>query len=815
MHRITIITFLLFTHSLIAQNIPTKGSLGVQVAPAPENDKGGIHAVHTVFPNTTAENLGMKPKDILLELNGIKLITGEKIGQAVDQLIAGNNTTALVLRDGNTVELTGKIMPRQPLKKPNHELKLLEVQFREGYVRAYLTYPKSEGPFPTIYFIQGYPCHTINGHPLDPTLQLTNHLVDLGYAVFRIEKPGIGEYVNLQPCIENSFDDEVENFSNGLTFLKEQNLVDKDKIYLFGHSLGGTVAPLIAEESEVAGVMVYGTMIKPWNDYLVDLTLYSQAYSEDVTGVMNQLHILKSAIRKLYENDVAHQDLTTTEKALIEKWHGYSEKDDMIFTRKVDFWKNFSKHNFLKSWLNTKTPVLGLYGEYDVHAIGPLDTELLVHAINEKHPNQASFKIVEGTNHVFAEVPSRMKELEYINTGMAAQIAITKFNKELPTIIDEWINADTVTAKTHAYRIESTLFPQAKTSMSSMDAVTHDFNGDGHGDLVIATEFGPNQIFLYESGKWVPGATLPQLRNYSPPVNGEDSEDIGIGDFNRDGHMDLVFVSEDTENHELLLNDGKAQFDYMEFQIPKTGQANAVLVHDFNQDGWDDVLLGIRGQNELYLNDKGKTFYLDKNSLWPINSDHTQDIIAIDIDGDDDLDIVEGIEEGSNNLYLNDEGKFIEVSERLPLPNNIETRKVISLDYDGDGDQDLFYCNVGWNPQKNPNNQLLENDGKGNFINVSDRLPDDQSTTLDAVFLDINEDGKKDIITSNFINDKKVQVYVSEIFEGKVKYKRADHLLPELSFTGGISLLPIEVESKKYLYFGNFNSTDILLQQSN
>jgi hypothetical protein len=42
-----------------------------------------------------------------------------------------------------------------------------------------------------------------------------------------------------------------------------------------------------------------------------------------------------------------------------------------------------------------------------------------------------------------------------------------------------------------------------------MDAVVADFTGDGHDDLMIATEFGPNRLFVYENGAFTLGKHYP------------------------------------------------------------------------------------------------------------------------------------------------------------------------------------------------------------------------------------------------------------------------------------------------------------------
>ncbi|MEM6772956.1 MAG: VCBS repeat-containing protein, partial [Bacteroidota bacterium] len=177
------------------------------------------------------------------------------------------------------------------------------------------------------------------------------------------------------------------------------------------------------------------------------------------------------------------------------------------------------------------------------------------------------------------------------------------------------------------------------------------------------------------------------------------------------------------------------------------------------------------------------------------------------------LDIVEGIEMGGNNLYLNEGDRFVETSGKLPMPENTETRKVVAADVDQDGDQDLFFCNVGWNPIMNPQNQLLLNDGEGSFANATDQLPEDLATTLDAAFLDLNADGYLDLITTNFVNDAKVQVFTGKRTDVGVKFVANPALLPTLHFYGGTSVLPFKEGGKQLLYFANFKSADILVAE--
>lgn len=806
--------FLIIPLILVAQKIPQKGSLGLQLLPAESNESGASFQVKAVGKGSTAALMGVKPGDLLLTINDQVINTGVDIQEAVKKFRVGEQAKVEILRNGERMSVKGAIQAAASFSDPKHNIELLEVPFRQGYVRAYLNYPKGEGPFPVIYYIQGYPCQSINNHPKSPTLQFTNHWVDLGYAVFRVEKPGVGEYVDCKECLEYLFKDEVEHFENSLGYLKRLEQVDSSRVYLFGHSLGGHVAPILAADQAVAGVMVYGTGIKPWADYIIDMARYTQSEFEDPEEVERKIPTLKTAVDKIYRQRLSFESLTKEEYQLMEDWH-HLTADGKVFSRPIEFWWSLSDYDYFKEWKSVQAPVLALYGESDLHAIGPNDAQLISRVVNSVRPGQATFQYVEDTNHGLAKVESRAKEVEHMKNGTSGQVLYNAFHTKIIDQMNLWIQELEHESSSAILPYKKVSIPLERTRMSTMDVQVADLDDNGEPDLILATEFGPNQILFSQNGTWNidPNRTLPQLKEYSAPFLGEDSEDVAIADFDQDGDLDLLFVSEDSEAHEYLLNDGEGRFIFAEAQIPKKGIANALLVFDYNHDQWPDVLLGIKGANELYVNKEGR-FELITQTIWDENQDHTQDLCMADIDGDGDLDIIEAVELGGNNLYINEGGSFRMADNPFPSQAKVESRKVITKDVDADGDMDIFFCNVGWNPEHEPYNQLYINDGRGKFQTVEGMLPKDAATTLDAQFIDLNEDGILDIVSTNFINDKKCKTFEGVMeSKGILTYRERLDWLPNLQYFGGTSVLHFNHNQTDYLYFGNYKSPDCLLMK--
>src|SRR5690348_6203948 len=74
------------------------------------------------------------------------------------------------------------------------------------------------------------------------------------------------------PCTRVAFEAEVAGYRAGLERLLGFDFVDRERIFLVGHSLGAAVAPLVASGSEVAGFIVFGPSALRISDGLLGAT---------------------------------------------------------------------------------------------------------------------------------------------------------------------------------------------------------------------------------------------------------------------------------------------------------------------------------------------------------------------------------------------------------------------------------------------------------------------------------------------------------------------------------------------------------------
>ncbi len=189
----------------------------------------------------------------------------------------------------------------------------------------------------------------------------------------------------------------------------------------------------------------------------------------------------------------------------------------------------------------------------------------------------------------------------------------------------------------------------------------------------------------------------------------------------------------------------------------------ALLVADMNGDGLEDVFIGASKWKKpaVFLQQASGKFI--KSSQPDLEKDSTFEdvnacIIDINNDGFPDLIVASGGNEyyGKDahltpRVYLNDgKGNFIKNPQAFDSIF-INASCVIPYDFNKDGFVDLFIGgrSVSWNYGEIPRSYFLQNDGKGNFKDVTTSRAKDLSNigmVTSALWYDLDKDGDQDLI---------------------------------------------------------------------
>jgi pimeloyl-ACP methyl ester carboxylesterase len=259
---------------------------------------------------------------------------------------------------------------------------------------------------PAVLYIQGIDCGSIEV-PIgfsDPAVQLVYELTRSGFAVMRCDKSGVGDSTG-KPCAELGLHEEVADFVSALKKLKTYDFVDSKKIFLFGHSAGGWVAPLAASKEPVQGIIVYGTVVRPFAEYLVENHRRNQRlrYKRDPAALETEVRRLSHFLQKALTEK---HDVTE----ILKKNPELAEAAKLVFptnpklaygVRSLHYFQEVNDQNMAQVWAGLGIPTLALVGEFELRT-SAFDHEYLAEIVNSHYPGKASWKQIPRMDHGFS-----------------------------------------------------------------------------------------------------------------------------------------------------------------------------------------------------------------------------------------------------------------------------------------------------------------------------------------------------------------------------------------------------------------------------
>ena len=135
---------------------------------------------------------------------------------------------------------------------------------------------------------------------------------------------------------------------------------------------------------------------------------------------------------------------------------------------------------------------------------------------------------------------------------------------------------------TQAQNLTYTPTPSNPVGRAPQAIVTGDFNGDGHEDVVTANGTSDDVSVLLGNGN----GTFRSAVSFGV---GKIPMALVAEDMDKDGILDLVLALSGSDQVVVLKGDGKGQFQTLSKQMAGKG-ATFLAVDDLNGDGWSDVM---------------------------------------------------------------------------------------------------------------------------------------------------------------------------------------------------------------------------------
>ena len=372
---------------------------------------GGLEVVETLAGSMAAD-AGLRAGDRLVAIDGEHLPTLEALHRAARRLAGGTEATLAFLRDGARLEGRAAFRPAPQESMPGCQVLYGEVRSRGKRLRTIVTRPEAPGPHPAVLLLPGISCDSVDywygPGQAAPLWQLVRGCARAGFVTMRLDRPGVGDSEG-GPCAEVDFMTEVEAFEAGLEALRRLPCVDPGNIFLFGHSVGGMIAPRIASEG-LSGIAVFGTTPWRWSRcMLASLRRQMVLRGRPDAELDERAGRLERLYGAMYGEGLTQAQAVAREPAL-------AACGDQRFGRSLAYLQQLDTDEVQHAWSRVQCPVLVLHGEHD-WVVSKEEQRAIVDLVGAGGKGSATLTPVEGADHLMGEHSSLSESLERYGEG--------------------------------------------------------------------------------------------------------------------------------------------------------------------------------------------------------------------------------------------------------------------------------------------------------------------------------------------------------------------------------------------------------------
>ncbi|MBU0497075.1 MAG: DUF3887 domain-containing protein [Candidatus Thermoplasmatota archaeon] len=277
------------------------------------------------------------------------------------------------------------------------------------------TIPIGDGPFPAVILVHGSGPNdrdeTIG--PNKPFKDLAWGLATKGIAVLRYEKRSKHYATTIVNQLNNLtvYEEIIEDVLNAITLLKTTKNIDNTHIYLIGHSLGGMLAPKIADQTtDLNGIIIMAAPTRPLEDLMLNQTIYLFNLDGSITDEEQK------QIDQVQENVTKIKTLNIS-------------TNEIILGASLPYWESLAYYNPVATAITNDIPMLILQGKRDYQVLYDIDFLTWQTTFNEN--TDITLIAYDTLNHLFISGTGTPTNTEYNIPG--------NINEDVITDISTWI----------------------------------------------------------------------------------------------------------------------------------------------------------------------------------------------------------------------------------------------------------------------------------------------------------------------------------------------------------------------------------------
>jgi hypothetical protein len=394
------------TQRSFGQELPRIASFGALVSDLNDSSKTALSLsslsgtlIKKVVEGSSAYKAGFTADDVLLSMDGENIKNTNQFLALLKKHHGGDKVKISFYRKSQLKVTTMTLLPKQMETSTEHEVIYSSVKSGSNHLRTIITRPKGGSVYPAVLLVGGVGCYSIDNPSVAEILSIkmwADSLTKNGFVTIRVEKPGMGDSKGM-PCKECDFNTEKQAFLDGLKQLKSLPYVDKGNVFIAGFSIGGVIAPLIAQQEPVKGIIVYGTVGRNWLEYEIDNALRQQMLENLPADSVDRY--MRAEYIRLYglfvEKKMPEQ---------IMKEHPETRSHLFEYPMRTEYFQQVADVNIHELWMNTKAKVLAMHGSSDFVS-SATEHQQIADIVNHYNPGNVTYAEIANSDHwsLFAE----------------------------------------------------------------------------------------------------------------------------------------------------------------------------------------------------------------------------------------------------------------------------------------------------------------------------------------------------------------------------------------------------------------------------